>query len=72
MRTAIVPAGNMADLSEIPPHMRERIKIQPVQTMQQVLALALVRALPQNKSAIPAAHVRAAKVVTPARRGGAA
>jgi ATP-dependent Lon protease len=72
MRTAIVPAGNMADLSEIPPHMRDRIKIEPVQTMQQVLALALARPLPQNKSTVPVAHVRAAKVVTPARRGGAA
>ncbi len=71
MRTAIVPAGNVAELSEIPAHMRERIKIEPVQTMSQVLGLALARPLPRNKSTVPVAPPRAAKVAT-ARRGGAA
>ncbi len=45
MRIAIVPAANLAELSEIPEHVRSKIKVVPVRTMAEVLPLALVRAL---------------------------
>ena len=32
MRLAIIPAGNVAELSEIPEHVRSRLKIEPVRT----------------------------------------
>jgi ATP-dependent Lon protease len=49
MSTAIVPAGNLAELDEIPKHVRDKIKIKPVQTIAQVLAIALNRPLPKPK-----------------------
>jgi len=68
MRVAIVPASNMAELSEIPSHLRERIKIQPVHTVDEALVIALTRPLPHPKAAGP----RGANVIPPPRRGGAA
>jgi ATP-dependent Lon protease len=47
MRVAIIPAGNVAELSEIPEHVRSRLKIEPVRTMEEVLPLALSRPLPK-------------------------
>jgi ATP-dependent Lon protease len=49
IRTAIVPATNISDLAELPEHVRQKIKIEPVRTMNEVLALALARPLPQTK-----------------------
>jgi ATP-dependent Lon protease len=76
MHEAIVPAGNLAELSEIPEHLRQRIKLHPVQTMNEVLAIALAKPLPHAKwhSVSPAVAARrhGAKVVTHPRRGGAA
>jgi len=74
MRAAIVPATNMAELSEIPAHLRQRIKIQPVHTVDEALAIALTRPLPHAKAAGHAAAPRgtAPKIVTPRRRSGAA
>jgi len=75
MHVAIVPAGNLAELSEIPDYLRQRIKLMPVHTMPEVLAIALARPLPQAKwhGVSPAASVRRpGKVVTHPRRGGAA
>ena len=43
MRTVIVPAANMAELSEIPEHVREKVNIVPAKTMRDVLEIALVR-----------------------------
>jgi ATP-dependent Lon protease len=72
MRVAIVPASNLAELSEIPAHLRQRIKIQPVHTVDEALVVALTRPLAHPKSAAVAPRGAAAKVVTPPRRGGAA
>ena len=69
---AIVPASNLAELSEIPAHLRQRIKIQPVHTVDEALVVALTRPLAHPKSAAVAPRGAAAKVVTPPRRGGAA
>jgi ATP-dependent Lon protease len=49
IRLAIVPAANISELAEIPDHVRQKIKIEPVRTMTEVLALALTRQLPQAK-----------------------
>ena len=59
MRLAIIPAGNAAELSEIPDHVRTRIKIEPVRTMEEVLPLALVRPLPRSSRKTAAVKVSA-------------
>jgi ATP-dependent Lon protease len=47
MRLVIIPAANAAELSEIPEHVRSRVKIEPVRAMEDVLPLALLRPLPK-------------------------
>jgi ATP-dependent Lon protease len=47
MRLAIIPAGNVPELSEIPEHVRARLRIEPVRSMEEVLPLALARPLPR-------------------------
>ena len=71
MRVAIVPASNMAELSEVPSHLRQRIKIHLVHTVDEALVIALTRPLAHSKSAVHGV-APAARVVTPPRRGGAA
>jgi ATP-dependent Lon protease len=57
MRLAIIPAGNYAELSEIPEHVRSRIKIEPVRTMEEVLPLCLAKALPKpSRKPTPNSH----------------
>ena len=51
MRLALVPAGNVAELSEMPEHIRNRIRIEPVRSMEEVLPLALVRPMTKTRSA---------------------
>jgi ATP-dependent Lon protease len=51
MRVAIIPAGNVAELSEVPEHVKSRIKIEPVRSMGDVLPFALVRPLPRPAAA---------------------
>jgi ATP-dependent Lon protease len=46
MKTAIIPAGNAQDLDELPDHLRKKIRVYPVKTMDEVLSLALKRQLP--------------------------
>jgi ATP-dependent Lon protease len=76
MRIAIVPAGNLAELSEIPEHVRQRIRLEPVHAMPEVLALALARPMPHarwhNVNHGVATKRPHAKEVTHPRRGGAA
>ena len=77
MHVAIVPAGNLAELSEIPDYLRQRIKLQPVHSMTEVLAIALARPLPQTKwhgvsPAVGGARRQPGKVLPHHRRGGAA
>jgi predicted ATP-dependent protease len=76
MHVAIVPAGNLAELSEIPDYLRQRIKLVPVHSMTEVLAIALARPLPQTKwhgvSHAASARRQGGKVLTQHRRGGAA
>jgi ATP-dependent Lon protease len=49
IRLAIVPAANVSELAEVPDHVRQKIKIEPVRPMNEVLALALSRQLPNTK-----------------------
>jgi ATP-dependent Lon protease len=65
MRLAIIPAGNIAELSEIPEHVRSRIKIEPVRSMDEVLPLALARALPKASRKHPS--TKSEQVVDPGR-----
>jgi ATP-dependent Lon protease len=75
MHVAIVPAGNLAELGEIPEHVRQRIRLETVHSMDEVLRIALVRPLPQVR--VPAVIPTAAtprlhpKVATKLRNGGA-
>jgi ATP-dependent Lon protease len=75
MHTAIVPAGNVAELSEIPEHLRQRIRIEPVHTMSEVLRIALARPIRASgwPSGQPVPGKRShGKLVTHPRSGGAA
>ncbi len=57
IRLAIVPAGNVPELAEVPAHVREKLKVEPVRTVSEVLAFALARPLPGTKAqatALPA------------------
>jgi ATP-dependent Lon protease len=76
VHVAIVPAGNLAELGEIPDYLRQRIKLKPVHTMAEVLAIALSRPLSPAKwhgvSPAIAARRSQPKVLPQHRRGGAA
>jgi ATP-dependent Lon protease len=76
MRMALVPAGNLAELGEVPEHLRQRIKLQPVHTMDEVLGFALTKPIQPVKSQTvnPAVASRrgSPRVITHPRRGGAA
>jgi ATP-dependent Lon protease len=75
MHTAIVPAGNVAELSEIPEHLRQRIRIEPVHAMSEVLRIALARPIRASgwPSGQPVPGKRShGKLVTHHRSGGAA
>jgi ATP-dependent Lon protease len=76
MRVAIVPAGNIPELTEIPEYLRQRIKIVPVHSMTEVLTVALARPLPPNKwqgvNHAVVARRNHGKVVTHHRKDGAA
>jgi ATP-dependent Lon protease len=43
MRIVIIPAANMAELSEIPDHVRSKVEVVPAKTMRDVLDVALVK-----------------------------
>jgi ATP-dependent Lon protease len=47
LTTVIVPRGNEKDLAELPPEVRQSLKIIPVDNMDQVLDHALDRTTPQ-------------------------
>ena len=52
IRTVIIPAANIGDLTELPEHVRNKVEIVPAKTMREVLAVALVKA-PRRPSGIP-------------------
>jgi ATP-dependent Lon protease len=43
--TCIIPAGNAPELSEIPPHVMDKVTVKPVRTVDEALEIALVRRL---------------------------
>jgi ATP-dependent Lon protease len=43
IKTTLIPKENLRDLELLPPHVREDLEIVPVETMDQVLSLALVQ-----------------------------
>lgn len=43
IKTVIIPADNVKDLKEIPDNIKENLEIKPVETIEQVLELALVK-----------------------------
>jgi ATP-dependent Lon protease len=69
MRLAIIPAGNVAELTEIPEHVRGRIKIEPVRSMEEVLPLALARPMPKPSRKHP--NSKTEPVAAPSGRGSA-
>jgi ATP-dependent Lon protease len=50
VRTVILPKGNQKDLAELPPELRRRLKFVPVESMDEVLELALVPRQEQNEA----------------------
>jgi ATP-dependent Lon protease len=68
--TAIIPAGNAPELSEIPAHVTSKLTVRPVRTMEEVLAIALERPLGSSKPAAgdkPAGPSKPAAPTKPAR-----
>jgi ATP-dependent Lon protease len=59
-KTVIIPHGNVSDLAEVPPHVKEKLEIIPARSMDDVLKVALVRSLPAGTAVV-------APVVVPAR-----
>ncbi len=56
LRTVIIPAANIGDLTEIPEHVRSKVEVIPAKTMHDVLAVALVKSplkSPRRPSAMP-------------------
>jgi ATP-dependent Lon protease len=51
--TAIIPAANAPELSEIPVHVTEKLTVHPVRTMDEVLEIALSRPLTPGKRPPP-------------------
>jgi ATP-dependent Lon protease len=62
--TALIPAANAPELSEIPPNVTAKLSVKPVRTMEEVLEIALVSSLEAIKKAAP----KAAPESTPAPR----
>jgi ATP-dependent Lon protease len=56
MKTVIVPAGNLPELSEIPEHVRAKLRIEPVRTVDEVLKIALVRPIEPSPREEPTAR----------------
>jgi ATP-dependent Lon protease len=63
--TAIIPAANAPELSEIPAHVTAKLTVKPVRTMDEVLDIALVGSLAAAKK--PAGGEAAHKTAEPAR-----
>jgi ATP-dependent Lon protease len=64
--TAIIPAGNAAELTEIPAHVTAKLTVRPVRTMEEVLQIALERPLSNGKDK-PAASPAAPPSTKPGR-----
>jgi len=63
--TAIIPAANAPELSEIPPHVTAKLTVKPVRTMDEVLDIALVGSLAAMKKV---AGAKATEETPPPRR----
>jgi ATP-dependent Lon protease len=50
--TCIIPAGNAPELSEIPPHVLEKLTIKPVRTVDEALEIALARRLEKKDAQV--------------------
>jgi ATP-dependent Lon protease len=67
--TAIIPFGNAAELTEIPPHVTSKMTVRPVRTMEELLELALERPLSTPKTPVaPTKPTPAPKRTTRERR----
>ena len=64
--TAIIPAANAPELTEIPAHVTSKMTVRPVRTMDEVLEIALARPLGAIKAA-PAGAKPGAPSGTPSK-----
>jgi ATP-dependent Lon protease len=53
IKEVVIPKDNEKDLTEVPENLRTAMKIHPVDTMDQVLAIALERSLPEIIEEVP-------------------
>ncbi|HVR02210.1 MAG TPA: S16 family serine protease, partial [Polyangia bacterium] len=58
--TCIIPAGNAPELSEMPPHVMNKLTVKPVRTVDEALEIALTRRL-DKKDADETSDVGASK-----------
>ncbi|HMF40610.1 MAG TPA: endopeptidase La, partial [Polyangia bacterium] len=70
--TALIPAANAPELSEIPPHVTAKLTVKPVRTMDEVLEIALVGSLAAAKKAALKPEATGAPRRKPASRPGIA
>jgi ATP-dependent Lon protease len=56
--TAIIPAGNVGELSEIPAHVTNKLVVRPARTMDEVLEFALLRPVVTAQKSAPSAGER--------------
>jgi ATP-dependent Lon protease len=59
IRNIILPKRNVKDLEDVPPRIREELDITPVETLQQVLEVALDGRSPAKKGRGKSARTRA-------------
>ena len=59
IRTVILPKDNQKDMADIPPHILKDFEIHFVETMDQVLQIALVQPIPTLAQQVPAASLPA-------------
>ena len=67
MKKVIIPEANKKDLSEIPKHIKRRLKFIPVQSMDEVLQVALVQppAWEETKKSSPRARTKPTRASLP-------
>jgi ATP-dependent Lon protease len=50
IKTIIIPKGNEADIEDVPEEVRKTLEFHPVETLSEVLSIALVRAEPGEQA----------------------
>jgi ATP-dependent Lon protease len=69
--TCIIPAGNAPELSEMPPHVMNKLTVKPVRTVDEALEIALARRLDKKDAPEETTDMGASKAGAAASKVGA-